>query len=108
MLLLKRKRASNRYPHGLVQPLAQVPAHFYNILMLGLPLSVFEQLEQVDKDIIVWGVSPGLPLDNATPLGALPYIQGPVLAVCNGPDFNFNPIPRGTFLSNPRFFSFSQ
>ena len=65
------------------------------------------KLKEVIKDLIVLGVTPGLPLDIPPPVDAIPHVHGPVLAVGKCPDINLSLFPRGVFCSSPRFLSFS-
>ena len=60
--------------------------------------------EQVGNDILVQGVTPGLPLNL---FGCLTPRSRTVLAICRGLVFNFNLILRGMFLSSRKLFSFS-
>ena len=66
-----------------------------------------KKLTGVIKDLLVQGVTPGLPLDNAAPVDVIPHAHGPVLGVGKGPDIIFSLFPRGMFCSCPRFLSFS-
>ena len=64
-------------------------------------------MKEVINDFLVQGLTPGLPLDNAAPVGAIPHAHRLVLGVSKGPDINLSPLPRGMFRSGPRLLSFS-
>ena len=52
---------------------------------------------KVSNDFLAQKVTLGPPLDNASPVKAIPYAHGPVLAGGEGPDIKLSLFPRGMF-----------